>query len=290
MILIIKSDDMLDYYYLQSWLITYLNLMLTAGTIVIAMVFAALTTAKLLRFIEAEHRRYQPYAITVFLKELIKSNTFLDVIIKLIFPQPLSQFTKMENKMEDLMSNGKMLFSKIEEVIDKFQSPPRKEALPPHSEILDAMSKTDIANPVVVTEAKPVDIPKSNEIINSIIKSSLDISNLDNETKHKLSDSLIVLIHNLHYINGQITLNNTELTGILDRIAYNIYSTLFVSSGKKPDLKEWLQENPNFLETICKKYCDIQCIENSDLPIEATFDVLSCMLNKTNKNCHKTCC
>jgi hypothetical protein len=249
---------MLDQKYILSWISFYLSTFLYIGLGAISSAFVALIVARFVQFIVNEKRQYQPNPYLVMMGEVLLSSTFCNVLITNILPK-ISSWICGELKPQLPTLND--CFDALEKLI--------KEKLSSTSNFSPAFNKPSKEPVVDMINTK---IPED-DILTSIIKGSVNISNLDSEQKSKLTSSLVSAINGIDYTNILIGSNENELIGILSRIEYTLTSLIKIEYEKDPALKENLSKNAMKLS---KEHYHL--IEG--IPILVVQDALSCLKNK----------
>ena len=290
--------------YLESWLMTYMNLLLTLGLAVTGITVTALVTSRLVKFVCNEYKQYQPSAWMLMISNLLGSSIFVNTLISYILP-PQSNNADVIKKITQLekesISNTSKLVTKMNNIENLLNGQSKTEpSLSPScspsvsnisflSCLLDPSSNSSSCSS---TPSTSLNIPShtcqscpsntllnesANEIINCIIEGSVNLSKLDPEVKKSLIKSFIASIENIDYINKQLLDNNSELTGIIQRIGNNMHSILTVESNNNPELKAWLSKVVDFFDPDSLETCNY--FKDTTLPLQAMFDILK-IVNK----------
>jgi hypothetical protein len=204
--------------YFLSWLITYMNFVFTMGLVGMSLWIAS----KFFKFVCSERQKYQPHNWLIMLKEILTCNSFMSLVVQWLKPNTTdNNVLKRLNELEKLAREYE-------------KSSP--ECVSPTSQCVSPTSQCVSPTP---------------DVLFSIIRSSVDLSDLDAEVKDKFINSFSTFIQSLKYINN----NKTDI--VLERIRHNIHSYLEFESDNNPKYKEWLNKNSSDISLVLDSLLDI---------------------------------
>lgn len=271
--------------FLQSWVVTYANVFLTIGLGALALMFTAWVGSKIYKFVQSERKQYQPYFFFDLLHTIFSSGIITSVLSSLI-TQWWSPKHEAQVQPQSCSSDHKDIFDRFEklESLIKELAGSRSSPIPTEScssPCVTSSISTECKNPCdIVVESKLTE--KESDVLNSIIRGSVDISNLDSEIKDQLVSSFTKIIKGLDHVNGLVVVHNNELEAILDRIGHSIQSIAKteISKTTESDIRERLDKYKDF---VPRAYVSVK-----DVPIGAIHDMITCFMTRPTGS--KTSC
>lgn len=224
-----------------SWVETYVNLFLWIGLGSVSLFLFALIMSQLVKFVNNEYKKYKPSIILEFILKILASNSVTNFLIgKFISDhQPNCNITsERQNSGDTLITliNCRLdiIEKAIQDILSKIKHDNDSETIQSEKEIISTIKKPEVTK----TE-------KFN-LLNSLVRSSVDLSKLDESTKLTMTASLISTIREMRYIANEMKKNEDEFKQIIERIVHNAKSLLCSEAKTNPELNKWLENNPNF--------------------------------------------